>query len=203
MANQIFTIGHSNHTTEKFLSLLRQHGITTIADVRSSPRTRVNPDFSQPFIERVLNEAGIRYLFLGEELGARSSDESCYEKGIVRYDRLAKQSLFQNGLDRIEMDSDHDTLALLCAENDPLQCHRCILVSRYLVDRKLPVTHILADGATETHPQAILRLKHSLGLATQRDMFKTDDELTDLAYSLQEEKIAYAIPEDHLPDLVA
>jgi uncharacterized protein (DUF488 family) len=203
LTNQIFTIGHSNHTTEKFLALLRLHGITAIADVRSSPRTRVNPDFSQPFIEKVLSEAGIRYLFLGEELGARSPDESCYEKGIVRYDRLAKQSLFQNGLDRVEMDSEKDTLALLCAEKEPLQCHRCILVSRHLVDRKLPVSHILADGTTETHQETILRLKHSLNLVAQRDMFQTDDDLINMAYSLQEEKIAYALPEDHIPDLVA
>lgn len=203
MTNPIFTIGHSNHTTEKFLALLRLHAITTIADVRSSPRTRVNQDFSQPFIERVLSEAGVRYIYLGEELGARSSDESCYEKGRVQYQRLAKQTLFQNGLDRVEMDSENYNLALLCAEKDPLQCHRCILISRYLVDRKLAVTHILADGSIETHQETILRLKHSLGLATQRDMFKTDDEITSLAYSLQEEKIAYALPEEHIPDLVA
>ena len=203
MTNQIFTIGHSNHTTEKFLALLRMHGITAVADVRSSPRTRVNPDFSQPFIERVLSEAGIRYLFLGDELGARSSDEACYEKGRVRYDRLAKQTLFQNGLDRVEMDSDRYTLALMCAEKDPLQCHRCILVSRHLADRSLEVSHILADGTTEPHPQAILRLKHSLGLATQRDLFHSDDDLTNLAYAQQEEKIAYALPEHDFPDLVA
>lgn len=203
MINQIFTIGHSNHTTEKFLSLVRLHGITAIADVRSSPRTRVNPDFSQPFIEGVLSEAGIRYLFLGEELGARSPDEGCYENGKVRYDRLAKQTLFQNGLDRVEMDSERDTLALLCAEKDPLQCHRCILVSRHLVERKLKVSHILSDGTIENHQETILRLKHSLGLVTQRDMFKTDDEITSMAYSLQEEKIAYAIPEDQIPILLA
>jgi len=203
LTNQIFTIGHSNHTTEKFLDLLRLHGITAVADVRSSPRTRVNPDFSQPFIDRVLSEAGIRYIFLGEELGARSSDETCYEKGRVCYDRLARQTLFQNGLDRIEMDSEKYSLALLCAEKEPLQCHRCILVSRNLVDRKLRVSHILADGMTETHQETILRLKQSLNLAAQRDMFQTDDEITDMAYSLQEEKIAYVLPDDHVPDLVA
>jgi uncharacterized protein (DUF488 family) len=203
LTNQIFTIGHSNHTTEKFLALLRLHGITAVADVRSSPRTRVNPDFSQPFIERVLSEAGIRYLFLGDELGARSSNEACYEKGRVRYDRLAKQTLFQHSLDRVEIDSEKDVLALMCAEKDPLQCHRCILVSRHLADRKLDVTHILADGKTETHQETILRLKQSLGLATQRDLFHSDDDLTNVAYAQQEEKIAYALPENQLPNLVA
>lgn len=203
MINQIFTIGHSNHTTEKFLDLLRLNRITAVADVRSSPRTRVNQDFSQPFIERILSEAGIRYLFLGEELGARSSDPGCYEKGRVSYDRLSKQTMFQDGLDRIEIDSEKDRIALLCAEKEPLQCHRCILVARHLVERKLEVNHILPDGSTETHQQTVLRLKHALNLMRQRDMFKSDEELTDIAYSLQEEKIAYEIPEDQIPDLVA
>jgi len=182
---------------------LRNNGVTAVADVRSSPRTRVNQDFSQPFIEKVLSEASIRYLFLGEELGARSSDESRYENGKVVYDRLARQTLFQDGLDRIEMSAEKYTVAIMCAEKDPLQCHRCILVARHLVTRNLDVSHILADGSTETHQETIQRLKHSLNLVVQRDMFKTDEELTQLAYSLQEEKIAYALPEDKIPDLVA
>jgi len=182
---------------------LRNNGITAVADVRSSPRTRVNQDFSQPYVERVLSEAGIHYLFLGEELGARSSDESCYENGRVVYDRLAKQTMFQDGLDRVEMSAEKYIVAVMCAEKDPLQCHRCILVARHLLARNLDVSHILADGSTETHQETVLRLKHSLNLVVQRDMFKTDDELTQLAYSLQEEKIAYAIPEDKIPDLVA
>lgn len=203
MINQIFTIGHSNHTTKTFLDLLRLNRITAVADVRSSPRTRVNQDFSQPFIDRILSEAGIHYFFLGEELGARSSDPDCYDNGRVSYDRLSKQTLFQDGLDRIQMDSEKYRLALLCAEKEPLQCHRCILVARHLVDRKLEVSHILSDGSTETHQQSILRLKHTLNLMMQRDMFKTDDELTTIAYSLQEEKIAYELPEDQIPELVA
>lgn len=203
MINQIFTIGHSNHPTEKFLDLLRMNGITAVADVRSSPRTRVNPDFSQPHIETVLSGAGINYVFLGDELGARSSDERCYEKGRVRYDRLAKQTMFQEGLDRIEIGAEKYRIALLCAEKEPLECHRCILVSRHLTRRNLEVSHILADGSTETHQETIVRLRNSLGLMIQRDMFMTDDELTNMAYSLQEEKIAYAIPEEKIPNLVA
>ncbi len=203
MINQIFTVGHSNYPTAKFIDLLRQNGITAVADVRSSPRTRVNPDFCQPLFEQVLSGEGIHYVFLGDELGARSSDESCYEKGRVRYDRLAKQSMFQDGLDRIEMGAEKYRIALLCAEKEPLECHRCILVSRHLVNRNLEVSHILADGTAETHQETIARLKHSLDLMIQRDMFMSDDEITNMAYSLQEQKIAYAIPEDKIPDLVA
>jgi len=201
--NEIFTVGHSNYTTQQFLSLLGDNKIGAIADVRSSPRTRVNPDFSSPFLEKVLADVGIGYVFLGEELGARSQDESCYEDGKVRYDRLARQSMFQEGLDRIEIGAEKFRIALLCAEKEPLDCHRCILVARHLVERNLRVNHILADGSTETHTQTILRLKDSLGLLSQRDMFMSDQELTALAYQMQERKIAYELPEETVPYLVA
>jgi uncharacterized protein (DUF488 family) len=203
LENRIFTIGHSNYATDYFLELLRRNGISAVADVRSRPHTRVNPDFSQPNIEKVLAEAHISYVFLGEELGARSQDESCYLNGKVRYERLAKQTMFQDGLDRIEMGAEKYRIALLCAEKEPLQCHRCILVSRHLVSRNLRVSHILADGSAEEHQHTISRLKQSLGLMTQRDMFKTDEELTDMAYEMQEARIAYEIPEEQIPALVA
>lgn len=203
MINEIFTVGHSNHTTEKLLSLLRTNAVTAIADVRSSPRTRINPDFSAPQIEYVLSEAGIRYAFLGEELGARSPDESCYEDGKVRYDRLARRTIFQDGLDRIEMGAEKFRIALLCAEREPLECHRCVLVARHLAKRGLEVSHILADGSTERHAQTLLRLKKSLGLLDQKDMFMDDDSLTEIAYEMQEKKIAFQLPEEKIPDLVA
>ena len=196
IVNQVFTIGHSNHTTTRFIELLKAHTVDVVADVRSSPRTRVNPDFSNPEIERVLERSGIRYVFLGEELGARSQDEACYEKGKVKYDRLARQSLFQDGLDRIEMDSEKFRVSLLCAEREPLDCHRCILVARHLVKRNVPVSHILSDGTAESHPATMLRLRESLGILKQHDLFSDDDELTETAYRLQEQKIAYEIPEE-------
>jgi uncharacterized protein (DUF488 family) len=202
MTNEIFTIGHSNHTTEQFLALLRAHGVNAVADVRSSPRTRVNPDFCSPQIEKVLASAGISYVFLGEELGARSSDESCYEGGKVVYSRLARQHIFQQALDRIEMGSEKFLIALLCAEKEPLECHRCILVARHLVARDLKVSHILADGLKEEHAATIARLKQTFRLAQQQDMFMGEAELTDMAYGLQEEKIAYEIPEPQMPDVV-
>jgi uncharacterized protein (DUF488 family) len=192
----IFTVGHSNHTTTRFIELLKAHCISLVADVRSSPRTRVNPDFGRPEIERILRKVGIEYVFLGEELGARSQDETCYENGKVRYDRLARQTLFQDGLDRIEMDSERFRVSLLCAEREPLDCHRCILVARHLVKRNLPVSHILSDGIAETHAATMLRLRESLGLLKQHDLFRNDDDLTETAYRLQEQKIAYKIPEE-------
>jgi uncharacterized protein (DUF488 family) len=188
---EIFTIGHSNHTTQRFLDLLDENTITAVADVRSMPHTRVNPDFCQPHLEKILSGTGISYVFLGAELGARSQDESCYVNGKVSYDRLAQQPNFQAGLDRVMIGAAKYRVALLCAEKEPLQCHRCILVSRHLLERDLRVRHILADGPAEEHRDTIARLKVSLGFTTQHDMFRSDDMLTAMAYETQGARIAY------------
>src|SRR3954467_6082258 len=89
----VFTIGHSTHTMDRFLELLRAHAVTAVADVRSVPQSRFNPQFSKQAIDRDLLAHGIAYVFLGKELGARSDDRSCYENGRVQYGRLAKTDL--------------------------------------------------------------------------------------------------------------
>src|SRR3990172_5328620 len=102
MAPMIFTVGHSNHPIVHFLSLLHRYEITAVADVRSSPYSRFNPQFNREPLKDALAEREIRYVFLGEELGARPKDPSCYEKGRVVYNRLASTTLFKEGLDRIK-----------------------------------------------------------------------------------------------------
>ena len=142
----IFTIGHSTHPLDKFIRLLERHDITAICDVRSSPYSQFNPQFNQQELKAGLQERGIKYVFLGEELGARSDDPSCYRDGKVQYDLLAKTELFKRGLERVCKGSEEYRIALMCAEKDPLECHRTILVSRELNKEGLAVEHILADG---------------------------------------------------------
>jgi len=189
----VFTVGHSTHALDEFLALLRQHKITAIADVRSSPYSRINPQYNREELKKALKEAGIAYVFLGEELGARSDDPECYEDGKVRYDRLARTRSFERGLDRVDKGADKFRLALMCAEKEPLDCHRTILVARHLVDRAIDVQHILADGALEPHQGALERLKSQLKLG--EDMFRQPDDVTREAYEIQAERIAYTLPE--------
>ena len=101
MQNTVFTIGHSTHPQERFIALLRQHGITALCDVRSKPYSRMNPQFNREELNEVLLAQGIEYRFLGKELGARSDDPNCYENGKVQYDRLAETELFKYGLKRV------------------------------------------------------------------------------------------------------
>jgi len=186
----IFTIGHSTHPIELFIQLLQKHGITTVVDVRSSPYSRFNPQFNRERLKASLQDAGVSYVFLGEELGARTKDPSCYENGRVSYEKLANTPLFKTGIERVKTDSETHTIALMCAEKEPLNCHRTILVTRELENEGISVAHILDDGSIEPHHAAMSRLKQQLKLP-EHDMFRSDKELLEEAYRLQSQKIAY------------
>jgi uncharacterized protein (DUF488 family) len=141
-------------------------------------------------LQSALKDAGIVYVFLGKELGARSSDASCYLNGKVQYDRLARTSLFREGLDRVEQGLSKYRVALMCAEKDPLTCHRSILVCRHLVERSIEIAHILEDARVETHDAAMDRLLRELRLDSN-DLFRKQRELLTEAYALRGEEIAY------------
>jgi len=187
----IYTIGHSNHPIDRFIALLQQHGIDAVADVRSTPYSRFNPQFRKERLDTALADAGIRYVFLGDELGARSKDTACYdEKGRASYPRLAATDLFREGIERLLTGMRNHRIALMCAEREPLQCHRTILVARELERAGVPITHILADGSLEPHRHAMERLASDLKLA-ETDLFRTVDELIEDAYDKQGAQIAY------------
>ncbi len=190
MANEVFTIGHSTHTIEKFISHLTMHGVQAVADVRSSPFSKFNPQFNRENLQNSLKAPGIRYVYLGKELGARSEDPACYVADKVQYDRLAKTPLFQSGLDRVIEGANNYRIALMCAEKDPLDCHRTILVARELLKRGMTITHILEDGSLENHTESISRLVTSLGMSLD-DMFISREEIIQQAYSRQANRIAY------------
>jgi len=190
MVREVFTVGHSTHSIAKFLELLSAHRIQAVADVRSSPFSKFNPQFNRDDLQSSLKESGIRYVFLGKELGARSEDPACYVADKVQYNRLAKTPLFQSGLDRVIEGADSFRIALMCAEKDPLDCHRTILVARELLKRDLSIIHILDNGSTESHTASISRLVSSLGMPLD-DMFRSRDEIIEEAYVRQANRIAY------------
>lgn len=185
-----FTIGHSTHEFARFVELLKQHHVDAVADVRSIPYSRRQPQFNREKLAAALKAHGIAYVFLGKELGARSNDPACYDNGRVQYRRLARSALFRSGLERVLNGSQRMSIALMCAEKDPVDCHRTILVARELVRLGKVVNHILADGRLETHQVAMKRLTEQLGLS-EEDLFRTPTDLEDEAYTAQEKNIAY------------
>ena len=187
---KVFTVGHSTHALEDFVSLLKQHGVDAVADVRSVPYSRWQPQFNRENLAEALRPRGIAYVFLGKELGARSDDPQCYEDGRVQYRALAEIPLFQSGIKRVRDGSKRRCIALMCAEKDPLDCHRTILVARELVASGVGVTHILENGSLEPHDETLKRLSEQLRLPAQ-DLFLTPEELENRAYAAQEQRIAY------------
>jgi uncharacterized protein (DUF488 family) len=187
----IYTIGHSNHPIERLVQLLRRHDIEALADVRSTPYSRFNPQFNRERLQASLAANGIRYVFLGEELGARSKDAACYDEGgRVSYAKLAATESFRRGIQRLRTGMQQHRIAIMCAEREPLECHRTILVARELEKIGIPVTHILSDGSLESNREAMTRLAADLKLAST-DLFRSPDELIEEAYETQASRVGY------------
>ena len=191
---ELFTIGHSVHSLEHFIELLKTHGVTALCDVRSSPYSRFTPQFNRESLKEELVRRRIAYLYLGAELGPRSSDPACYENGKVQYNRLAAREIFQQGLGRLRKGMATHRIALMCAEKDPLTCHRTILICRNLRGGDITIRHILEDGTLEDNRVTEKRLMKLLKI-DPADLFSTEEEQIQRAYDIQGANIAYTLEE--------
>jgi uncharacterized protein (DUF488 family) len=191
--HELLTIGHSNHTLATFIGLLRRHSVEAIADVQSSPFSQYAPQFNRDVLANLLTTNGIRYVFMGEELGARRAERECYVGGKVRFEMVRQLPLFVRGLERLRGELPKDRVAVMCGEKDPITCHRMILVCRGLVlcDHSLRVGHILEDGKIEGHDSAEDRLLALLKMAPV-DLFRTKEQVLEEAYERQGQRIAFA-----------
>ena len=192
MSKKLFTIGHSRHSFPQFLDLLKKFQISAVCDVRSTPYSRLHPHFNREHLLQELKCQDIAYVFLGKELGGRSSDSSCFDaEGRVQYDRIAEKDEFRQGLERVSEGAKIHRIALMCVEKDPLTCHRTILVCRHLRrEGDLSILHILEDGQTESHEESEMRLLR-LARMEQGDLFKSFQEQLEEAYDYQGRRIAY------------
>ena len=172
----VFTIGHSNHSFEEFLSLLVRHGVDTLADVRSAPYSRFAPHFDHEALSGALGREGVKYQYYGRELGGRPKNPACYEAGRVQYDRVKQTESFRRGLKRLRDELVAGSVALMCAEKEPLYCHRTLLVAEALDEppdegEHVHVEHILANGGVERHRTTIDRLLAKYGLEEDGGLF--------------------------------
>lgn len=190
MLKDLYTIGHSTHSLERLIELFGGHGVTAVADVRSHPYSRYNPQFNRETFKAHLKAHGIEYVFLGVELGARSQDPSCYREGQVQFELVARTALFKEGLARVHKGMKTHRIGLMCAEKDPLFCHRTILVCRHLRAPDIQINHILEDGTTERHQDAERRLMEILRVP-ESTLFTTYEQELERAYDIQGKKIAY------------
>ena len=204
---KLFTVGHSNHIIEDFITLLQKHGVTAVADVRSHPYSKYLPHFNQKLLKASLLDVGIRYVFLGKELGARSNNPNCYVDGKAVYEKIASTKEFNDGIQRILEGAKSYQISLMCAEKDPITCHRAVLVCQHLRESGLEINHILKNGDLETHHNLEERLlelhdlkpPEQVQLSLFDDMSSSQVSITDYsreeylkkAYQLQGDSIAY------------
>jgi uncharacterized protein (DUF488 family) len=186
--NSLFTIGHSTHLFATFVRLLKQHEIEVVADVRSRPFSRF-PWFCRDVLEKELKANGIRYVFLGMELGARRDERECYIGPRADYSLIAQSSAYQKGIERLRNGVSRYRVALMCSEREPLDCHRTILVCRH-AKAFADISHIRADGSLESHKEVEGRLIYRF-FSNKLDLFRSEEELLAEAYLRRGEEINY------------
>jgi uncharacterized protein (DUF488 family) len=187
-ACDLLTIGHSNLSADRFMALLTRASVTAVADVRSIPFSRWCPWFSAKALAQRLAGEGIAYIALGDSLGGRPRDPKLYRNGVADYEAMATRPEFVAGLERIVDEIARHRVCLLCAEREPLDCHRCLLVGRALAERGLTLGHIRADGTVESHAATEERL---LALAGHdADLFRDGAERLAHAYRRRAQAVA-------------
>jgi uncharacterized protein (DUF488 family) len=188
----LFSIGHSNLPEDRFRALLQTSGVDAVADVRSVPSSRFFPWFSRRHLEARLSREGIAYLPCGDALGGRPGDDALYRDGVADYEAMAAYPRFRASLDRLIEAAARARLCLMCAEREPLDCHRCLLVARSLAGRGLVVGHILHDGSIEPHAATEQRLLGLDGQGDGCDLFATGQhERLAAAYRRQARTVAF------------
>jgi uncharacterized protein (DUF488 family) len=147
----IYSIGHSNKSFESFFDLLKEHEIEVVADVRSAPYTRFAVHFNKEPLKIALESAGLKYVFLGQQIGGKPKDPELYdEDGYVRYDVIAATETFQFGIERLLTGVEKYRVALMCGEENPSGCHRRHLIAPALKAHGIDVLHIRSDGTLQT-----------------------------------------------------
>lgn len=186
--NPVFTVGHSDLELETFLGLLLTAGVDAIADVRSSPYSGRAPWFSKDALKPVLSARGVRYVFLGKELGGRPQSSSLYAAGVANYAAVSATPEFLVGIERVLKGAETHRIALMCSERDPLQCHRFLLVAKHLAKLGVDLQHLSPKGV-ETQQEAEARLLRELRFD---DLLGGDSSQLEQAYIKRSASAAYA-----------
>jgi uncharacterized protein (DUF488 family) len=172
----IYTVGHSNTPLESLGDLLKQHEIAALVDVRSQPYSKYATHFNHDSLKAFIEGSGLRYVFMGKELGGHPESPAYYDdEGYVRYDLIAASERFEQGLAKVIRAAEMMRVALLCSEEDPTHCHRRLLLARVLRERGVDVVHLRADGRAQTE-EDLAREEELAKTGGQQSLFETEEE---------------------------
>jgi len=161
---KLYTIGHGNRKQDEFLALLKSFGIEYLIDVRSQPYSKFNPQFNQNDLKFFLERNDIKYVFMGDSIGGRPKDTSCYDnEGKVDYEIVKTKDFFQHGIDRLKTAYEKDiNVVIMCSESKPCECHRSKLIGRVLNLENISLQHIDENGKVKDQTFVINQLNKGL-----------------------------------------
>ncbi|MCI6190044.1 MAG: DUF488 domain-containing protein [Clostridium sp.] len=198
----LFTIGHSQHTVNYFVALLKKYNINYVLDVRSTPYSKYAEQFNRENISSFLNKVNINYSFMGKYFGARPLEKSLYAaEGYLDFEKVAQSERFNKAMENVILGLEGgNKIALMCTEKDPIDCHRAIMVSRAFNKKKgIEVEHILPNGDIQTQKELDNRLvnkyfanRGQLSLFNYEDTM-SEEEYISQAYHKRNEEIGYRI----------
>lgn len=152
----IYTIGYGNRKIEEFLELLKKYKIRYLIDIRSSPYSKYNPDFSKNRLESHLSEYNVHYVYMGDTLGGRPNVPSCYTNGKVDYQKVRQKGFYIQGITRLRKAWEKKiNVIILCSEAKPQECHRSKLIGETLIEYGIDIAHIDEKGEIKTHEKVI------------------------------------------------
>lgn len=175
--DSIFSIGHGNKKIDCFISELKSFGIKYLLDIRSKPFSKWNPQFNQSELKAKLDESGIKYVFMGDNLGGLPQDRSCYDfNGKVIYTEITKKEFFKKGLERLIVAHEKGIpLVIMCSETKPEECHRSKLVGQELLKNHISLKHIISDHVVKSQETIMTELTKGRGTI---DLFGIELEFT-------------------------
>lgn len=196
----IYTIGYTGFKLDEFKKILRENNISCVVDVRSNPSSKYYPDYNSNNLKSFLNKNGIRYRHYGEEFGARQNSLKYYTNGYMDFEKFTKSQQFWEGFHKIEAGINLNyVFVLMCAEKNPYDCHRSIMISRVFYDNGYDVKHILADGNIESQNDIENQfLENYFPNRNQSSLFVSETSTKDLikkGYILRNREIGYRLHE--------
>lgn len=204
MAEQgrVYTIGYTAFDQEQMIKTLKKYNIHCLIDVRTVPASARLPQYSRPVLEAVLKKAGIRYRHY-PEFGARQEDSKWYNaEGYLDFERYMESEAFQSGIHKVQEGMRLGyRFTLMCAEKDPINCHRAIMVARGFSKAGNDVAHICVDSMGKDYLESQQELERRLMLKhgdnpDQMSLLETMDERIERAYRKQNEAIGYRMEDN-------
>jgi uncharacterized protein (DUF488 family) len=196
---ELFTVGYTSFTLPQMLEVISDYGIDVVVDVRSNPFSAHYPDYNKNIFESVLRKHKISYHNYAEEFGAQQTDIKYYSKdGYLDFELFAKSEPFLKGFARIdESVKSGDSVMLMCAEKDPAQCHRAVMISKVFANNGYDVKHLLQDGTIKSQSDIETQLLDKyFPNRMQQSIFEDDvseKELIARAYQRRNSEIGYRI----------